>query len=328
MKLKISQIRKTLEKTLKDKGIPPAEAKVIAAEYLEGELQGKPSHGLMAFPSLAEKLGGKPKKVKILKQTHAYVLFDANGNVGASVGKQAADTAIKMARREGVGLALIKNMTTWLRPGTIAQQIAGKGFVGIVANNGGKPMTAPPGGFDPVIGTNPIGIGIPTSKEPILVDMATSTKAWGEVRKAERFGKNLPPNIYFDKQGNFAVKPKDAHSALPAGSYKGFALGLLIEILTGSLLGRLMGAHQMKGDYRTMGRGGFVLVISPGKSTSLDKFKKANTRLVKEIKSSRKTKGIKEILVPGEKAMKTRAKNLKKGYLEIEKKLWEKLSAG
>ncbi len=253
------------------------------------------------------------------------IIYDANENLGAVVGEQAVEWLVKKAKKEGVATAMIKNMIIWLRPASVAQQLADKGLIGLVVNNGGRPMTAPPGGYDPVVGTNPIGIGIPTSKEPILTDMATSVRAWGEVRKAERSGKNLPKEGYYDKQGNYAIKAQDAYSALPMGGYKGFALGMLIEILTGSLLGRDMGQHQMKGDYRTMTRGGFILAIYPGKTTQIEKFKKDNSRLVREIKGSKKIKGVKEIRVPGERAMKTRKKNLKQGYLEIDKKLWKEL---
>jgi L-2-hydroxycarboxylate dehydrogenase (NAD+) len=325
MKVKITEIRKALEGALIRHGTPKEEAKIIADEYLEGELQGKTSHGLMAFPSLIKKLTGKRKKIKIFKKTNALVFLDANENIGAFVGEKAADLAIKMARKEGLALILIKNMTTWLRPGTIAKKIADRDYIALVVNNGGKPMIAPPGGYEPVIGTNPIGIGIPTAKEPFLADMATSVRAWGEVRKAEKTGKDLPKNSYYDNQGRFAVKAQDAYSALPSGGYKGFALGFLIEILTGSLVGQLMGPQQMKGDYRILTRGGFILVIDPRKITRLGEFKKANTNLVKEVKKSKKLKGVKEILIPGERAMKTRKENIKRGSLEVDDKLWAEI---
>jgi len=155
--------------------------------------------------------------------------------------------------------------------------------------------------------------------------MATSVRAWGEVRKAKMNENNLPENIYFDKKGKFAVNPDDANSALPMGDYKGFALGLFIEILAGSFMGRLMGSHQMKGDYRMLTRGGFIIVLNPRMSTSISEFKKSNSRLVKEIKGSKKLKGVKEIVIPGERGAKNKSKNEANGYLELDKELWEEL---
>ena len=325
MRVKIAEIRKTLETALIKHGVPKEEAKVVADEYLESELQGKLSHGLMAFPSAVKKISRKTGKIKILKKTNAFIFMDANANFGAAVGKKAVNLAVKMAKKEGVGVVVIKNLTTWLRPGTIARWIAEKGFLGFVVNSGGWPMVAPPGGYKPVIGTNPIGIGLPTAKEPLVADMATSKKAWGEVRLSKKFGHDLPGETFFDKKGGFAQKSEDAYSALPAGDYKGFALGLFVEILTGSLIDKPMGPQQMKGDYRTFTRGGFILVINPQKTTNLKKFKKANTKLFREIKRSPKLKGTKEILMPEERAMRTRKKHLEKGSLEVDEKLWEEI---
>jgi LDH2 family malate/lactate/ureidoglycolate dehydrogenase len=162
----------------------------------------------------------------------------------------------------------------------------------------------------------------------VVVDMATSKRAWGEVRLSDKFNRNLPKETYFDKKGKFAQDPKDAYSALPAGGYKGFALGLLIEILTGSMLEMLMGSHKLKGDYRTLPRGGFILVVNPRKTTNLDKFKSANIHFMQEIKNSKKLRGRKEILIPGERAMRARKENLRKGYLEVDKSLWEEIKGG
>ena len=70
MKVKIVEIRKTLEGILKDKGISPKDATILADEYLEGELRGKHSHGLAAFPSIIEKLSKTRRKPEIIKETH------------------------------------------------------------------------------------------------------------------------------------------------------------------------------------------------------------------------------------------------------------------
>ncbi len=55
MTLGINIVRQTLEKILTKRGLSSEEAKILAAEYLEGELQEKYSHGLAAFPSIVKK---------------------------------------------------------------------------------------------------------------------------------------------------------------------------------------------------------------------------------------------------------------------------------
>lgn len=327
MKVKINEVKKLMVDKLLTKKMNKDEALILAEEYLEGELQGKQSHGLMAFPSLVKKLPIKNKGAKIKKKTSSYLFIDANKNLGTIVGKQSAAKAIGMAKKQGVAIVLIKDMLSWLRPGAVAQFIAQNNMIGFVTNSGGRPMVAPPGGYTAAVGTNPIGIGIPTAKDNVVVDMATSKRAWGEVRKALADNSNLPPETYLDSRGNFTRNPKEAKSVIGAGDYKGFSLALFIEILAGSLIGMPMGKNILKGDYRTVSRGAMILVINPQFSNSLNEFKQANTKLIKDIKSSKKRKGTKVILMPGERGSQNKQKNLKKGYLEISNDLWKKLSS-
>lgn len=327
MKISIEKVRNRLESSLIRKGLNQRDAQIVADDYLAGELQGKTSHGLMAFPSLLKNFKRPTKKPLVLVKTHSLLVIEAYEELGAIVARDATDILFTMAAKEGIAAAFIKNMMTWLRPGSIAEYIANHKMIGITFNNGGKPMVAPPGGYDPLIGTNPMGIGIPTVDSPIVVDMATSKRAWGEVRKAKRFGTELPEQTYFDASGNFTLNPDKARSVIAAGDYKGFALGLLIEILTGSLLGRHMGKDLDVGEYRTLTRGGVILVINPAIFRNMNAFQKENSKIVHDIKTSAKRKGVKEIFLPGEHAQHMQRQNIQNGYIEIEDSLWKALMA-
>ena len=329
MKVIIEKIREALEAALRKKGVDEKMISLLANDYLEGELQGKQSHGLMAFPSFLESvehIAGRQEK--IIKETHSLVVIDADTLPGSYVGRLLSDKLIEKAKKEGVAIGYIINMKTWLRPGIIAQYVADKGMVGLVVNNGGTPMIAPPGGYDPVVGTNPIGIGIPSDDAPIIVDMATSKRAWGEARKAKRLGINLPEETFYSKTGGYAIHPDDAYSVQAAGDYKGFALALFIEIMTGSFLGRSMikGETPDNRDYQTHMRGAIILVFNPQVTTSLDEMKHENAEFIRYMKGGQRLPGTEEILIPGERAASTRKKNFERGYLEIEDELWTKLT--
>jgi len=328
MKTKIHVVKKLLLDVLQENKIPKEDAEIITNEYLEGELQGKHSHGLMAFPALVDKkLKSKKIKAVIKKKTASYIFIDAKGGFGNLIGQKYTKQAIKIAEKNGIAIVLIKNMISWLRPATIAQQIAESNMVGLVINSGGKSAVAPPGGFEPVIGTNPIGIGIPTNGKNIVVDMATAKRAWGEVRKALAQKALLPEETYMNKKGEFTDNPNTADSVVAFGDYKGFALGMFIEVMCGSFLGMPMSLQPSDGDtYRTALRGAIIIVLNPKFSTSLNTFKKANTKLTDTIKQSKKRKGYKVILMPGERGLKNKEKNLKNGYLEISSELWDKLN--
>jgi len=326
MKIKINIIKKLLFDILKKNNFSKEDAQIITDEYLEGELQGKHSHGLMAFPSLINKSNNQKTNIEIKKQTNSYIFIDAKGGLGNLVGQKYTKEAIKMANKNGVAVVFIKNMISWLRPATIAQQIAENNMIGLVINSGGKSAVAPPNGFQSMIGTNPIGIGIPAKDKNVIIDMATSKRAWGEVRKALAHETLLPSETYLNKKGEFTNNPNQADSVVPFGDYKGFSLGMFIEIMCGSFIGMPMSLQPTDGDnYRTALRGAMILVLNPAFSANLNNFKNDNQQLVNKIKKSKKRKGFKVILIPGERGLNNKKKNLKNGYLSISAKLWKTL---
>jgi len=325
MRVRVNEARKKCELILQKKGISKEESKIIADEYIEGELLGKKSHGLQAFPALVKKLDKLPERWTVEKETDSMVFIDARGYFGEVVGKVAAEMACKKAAKEGIGMVAVKDMLTWLRPRTPARAIAEKGMVGIVVNNGGKEAIAPSGGIDPILGTNPIGIGIPSKGGVISFDMATSKRAWGEVRIAKALGIALPDESFLDKKGEYTRNADEVHSAVPFGDYKGYALAFLIEILTGSLVNMPMGAGKTAGDYRTALRGAIVIAIDPSKLTNLNEFKRRNYEFAGQIKASRRQKDVEEIYIPGEKSELRRKKSIDAGEIDVDKSIWDEI---
>ncbi|MFZ2189683.1 MAG: Ldh family oxidoreductase [Candidatus Magasanikiibacteriota bacterium] len=331
MKVKINEIRKTCENFLVSKCKMKKDiANIIFADFLEGELLGKKTHGLAAFVSGVYdinrlKNSSDPKKIIIKKNQKAYALIDGGKQAGQLVAQLAKKILIKKAKQFGIAMVGTYKTQAILRPGSQAEEIAKHNLIGIVFHNGGAPLVAPFGGIDPVISTDPIGFAIPTTCEPIVADMAISVKAWREVEFSKLLNKNLPLNSFLDKKGNIATDPDKAYSALPFGDYKGYILGILFEILTGSLVNSGFGIKNFL-NKKWKQRGALYLAIDPSKFVNLNKFKKENTQLIKELKKSRKRTTIKEILIPGERAYKNKAKCLKRGWLDVDKTVMEKIN--
>ena len=132
----------------------------------------------------------------------------------------------------------------------------------IVASS--PPRVAAPGGCVPIVGTNPISIGIPTQPAPFVSDCATSEITHGVLLLARASGDPLPPRAAVGKDGKPTVFADDVDPArgkgafLPlGGSHKAFALAMGIELLA-SLGGCLPGGKQ------TGSRGVFCLFLSLG----------------------------------------------------------------
>lgn len=316
---------------LSDKGYSEEDTNFLVDMYLGGELRGHTSHGLASFPGFVKQDFSKQDEPVVLKETHSTFIIDAKSNPGALIGKRAADEAIARANKEVIGTALIKNMDSWLRPGAIAQYIAEQGYMTLVFNDGGGTSIAPPGGYDPVLATNPIAYGIPTNGAPLVVDMATSKRAWGQVRLANKYDTDLPEDTFYNNRGELTRNPKEAHSVLPFGDYKGFALAMMIEIMCGSLVGMdnmMLETNQGGSNFgvKLQERGGFILVIDPRQTTDLDTFKKANSELVEKIKATSKLSD-EEIRIPGEQASKLQDEYLKNDSIDIPDELWEEIQA-
>ncbi|HSW91686.1 MAG TPA: Ldh family oxidoreductase [Candidatus Saccharimonadales bacterium] len=329
MKLSISEVTDKMKSLLESKNYSDADIPFLINMYLGGELRGHTSHGLASFPGFVKENNLDLDQPEAIKTTDAFFLIDAKGNNGTLIGKHATDEAIARAKKQVVGFSMIKNMDSWLRPGAIAQYVAEQGFLAIVVNSGGGAAIAPPGGFDPVVGTNPIAYAIPTEDGPLVVDMATSKRAWGQVRLANKYGTDLPPDTFYDNEGNVTLDPKKAWSVMPFGEYKGFSLALLFEMMCGSLVGMDMMIDSNSGNkfgQKMPERGAFIFVVDPEQTTGLDNFKKANSDYIQKIRATRPRKG-EQIRVPGEQAGDERTAKLKEGAIDIPDELWEEIKS-
>src|SRR5262249_5256749 len=97
---------------------------------------------------------------------------------------------------------------------------------------------------------------------------------------------------------------------LPLGGpvgYKGFALGLLVEILGGALAG--IAAT----DASVVGNGVCFLAIDPARFVPIDRFRSLIDDLSAYIRSSPPTEQAGEVLMPGEREFRTRRARLEEG---------------
>lgn len=323
MKVPIEDIEKKCIAALVAKGYDEEDAKEIVDEYIDGELRGRKCHGVSMFPKFAYKASEKRQgKYKLEKEGSSYLKIDGMGNKVPIILRKYLPRLIEMAKEAGVSMLGIHNAVTYLMPGTYARKIAEQDMIGLIFNYGGWPRIAPTGSIDPMFGTNPVGIGIPSDTIPIVVDMGTSEQVMGKVRMADRLDEDLPEGVAVDSDGNATIDPKAAMDGalLPFGGHKGYALALVIEILTKTLFDI---DHKEEGKAN---RGFMFIVIDPASFGDVGAFKKRVSKLINEIKSCRKD-GVDEIFVPGERSERTKQENLSRGFVEIDDKFMEDLEA-
>lgn len=323
MDIQISDLRNTLLTALRFRGLTPKEANIVAEPFLEAELSGKKTHGITKFFLIDEAIKNRRGQPRIVKNNFNYALIDAQQELGYISAQFATAVLIKKARLYGNALVATRNSYYYSMAGLYARKVAEAGFISIITNNGGPAAVTPFGGVDPVLGTNPLAIGIPFSKGPIVLDLATSEQTWGEINQAKLEKRKLKPNTFYDARGNFTTNPQLAVAIKAFGQAKGAGLNFMLEILTGALVGTKMGL-QSKSGYDL---GFLFFAFSPKLFSTPANFDQQVKQLVREMKHTRTVRGVKQIFLPGEKSWQTRQKHLKRGNVQIPQVTWNKLQA-
>ena len=117
MRISINEIKSLAEGILKKHGATNKEAELIAEEFLDGELRGKKHHGFALFKGFAVKLLKRKKGAPIIKKDEdCFMLIDGNGCLGQIVCKDILNKTIRKAKKKGIAITGIYNMSSYLMP--------------------------------------------------------------------------------------------------------------------------------------------------------------------------------------------------------------------
>jgi ureidoglycolate dehydrogenase (NAD+) len=304
-------LRRFIQDSLKAVGMPAANA-VTAAEVLAtADEFGVSTHGVKLLAGYLKRLQGGGARVNgqphIIRDGPAWALVDGDSSLGVLIGVFGMQTAIDKAKTAGIAYVGVRNSGHFAAAGYYALMAARAGLVGIsVAND--TPSVIAPGARAPVLGTNPFSYAIPAGRHPpILMDMAISTVAGGKVYQARMLGKPIPDNWIVGLDGqpttNAELYPEHA-SLVPAGGYKGFGLGLLIESLAGLLSGAEVtfgiGSWMFAGNEKPTLHGAAFIAIDPGVLGPREEFLERVDKLIDEIHATPTAAGVERIMVPGD----------------------------
>lgn len=321
MQVDITEFKKVCSAALTLRGLTLAEAEIVIEPFVLAELAGKKTHGIAKFFLIDEALRSRIGRPEIVRDRFNFVLIDARRELGYLSAQFATDVLIQKAREFGNSIVATKNSYYYSIAGIYARKVAEAGFVSIITNNGGPAAVTPFGGVDPILGTNPIAIGLPCRDGVIVLDMATSEKTWGEINLAKVEKRSLNDNTFVDDQGQVTTDPFKAKAIQPFGGVKGAGLNFVLEVLTGAFVGAKMGLQSQNG----YDLGFLFFAYSPDMFTTRVEYDQSISQLVKEIKESRKQPGIGEIFLPGEQSDQKIQLAMQKGSIEIEDSIWQKL---
>lgn len=323
MQIKVTTLTKLVKKALKNQGYTPKEVKIISEVLMYAQLRGN-NQGIVKLIGKGIPRDSRAGEISISKETKLSALLDGNHNQGMVVMKAAMEKALKKTKRSGFGIVGFYNTASSTGAiGYYANEIAKLGYLGFVF--AGSPSTVNThGSYEPIFGTNPFAIGIPSDKDPIVLDMATSSMAWFGLVEAATAGKAIPEGIAYDAEGNITTDPNKAMDGAIRPfdkGYKGAGLSMMVQILTGPLTNSsFCGIGDTKNSW-----GNLIYIIDPELLVDSAEFKKQVSQMVEKVKATKKLPGVDEIFVPGEKGNRLTNKHIEEGLIEVEDNLLKQL---
>jgi LDH2 family malate/lactate/ureidoglycolate dehydrogenase len=284
-------------------GLTLEEAAVCANAVVFASLRGLDSHGIVSIlPGICRSVAtGRAEAGAPIVEINPRVL-KGNGAAGPVIGERTMRIAMAAARASGVGAAVAFNCNHFGAASYYAALALEEDMIGVCACNA-APNVAPFGGAQGLHGTNPLAYAFPGGDEPpIVLDIATSIAAFGQVAKARRRGQQLPEGWALDKEGNPTTDPAAAATLQPFGGHKGYGIGILVDLLTAGLTASTIGLDVRQGDNdrEHAGQSFFMLAIDPALFGGTAALKRAVDTLTRHAHGLRPAHGFQQVLVPGE----------------------------
>ena len=327
LSLSLQEIHDLAKKTLLANNCDEETANILSDLIMKAERDGSLSHGLFRLPAYviglkSGKINGKGKP-EVKKISSSVIKVLGNNCLAPVVLNKGIPELVKAAKENGVAVLAINNSHHMAAMWPETEMIAEQGLVAFACTSY-KPAVAPTGATKPLFGTNPISFAWPRpGKTPVVYDMATASMAMGEVQVAKREGHKVPLGTGLTKDGKETTDPgeiADGGVLLPFGGYKGSGIAMMVELLSGALVGDNFSYETATKDNNDGGPpsgGEFILAISPEKLSGNDWNKHSNEFFDK-------MKSMDGVRLPGERRHKNR---LDKGSRNINEELVNKIKS-
>ncbi|XP_070210571.1 uncharacterized oxidoreductase YjmC-like isoform X2 [Littorina saxatilis] len=240
-------------------GAAPSHACALADLLVAADYRGHFSHGLNRLEfyiedlllSMVASVGTEPQ---VVKETAATALVDGHNLLGPVVGKFSMDLAIQKAKESGIGWVSVRGSNHFGIAGWYSMRALDQGLMGMAFTNT-SPKLVPTRAQRQTLGTNPISVAAPANNgDSMVLDMATTVVALGKVEVKKTLREDIPLGWGVDSDGKPTTDPDKVlvdGGLMPLGGleetsgYKGYGLGMMVEIFCGILSGSAYG-HRIR----------------------------------------------------------------------------------
>lgn len=271
----IPALQTRVEAILRRAGMNAVQTAALARVIVAGERDACTSHGIYRIEGVlrtlkAGKVDGDALPVLDAGTDGAIVRVDAAGGFSNPAFDLGLPVLVKRARELGLAALVVNDCTHFSALWPEVEAVTAHGLAALVMCPS-YASVAPAGGTRPLLGTNPLAFGWPRpGRDPYVFDFATSVAARGEIELHRRAGKPLPEGWAMDASGEPTTDPVAALTGamLPFGGHKGSAIGTMIELLAGAMIGDLTSPEALEflGTTSIAPRHGeLILALSPEK---------------------------------------------------------------
>jgi len=319
MRISIKELEELTSRAIENYGYRDKEVHVIMDVLLYAQMRDN-NQGVVKLIDKGIPKDPKAGEIVIEKETPISARINGNKNHAMIVVSRAVDIVEEKARTRGFAIAGTFNTDTSSGAiGYYASRLAKQGLIGFAFSRSPE-RVAVHGSCEPVFGTNPLSVAIPTESDPIVLDMSTAATSYFGLVEAVTAERDIPADFAYDNQGIPTTDPKKAIAGAIRSfdrSYKGSGLALIGEILAGPLVGAAFcGLGDSKGNW-----GHLIFAIDPELLTDRYKFAQNVSAMVRKVKSTKKLQGVEEIFVPGEKESRLARERQETGLINVEDNL-------
>ncbi|WP_342514420.1 ureidoglycolate dehydrogenase [Sporosarcina sp. FSL K6-1522] len=323
MKLTRQELMGLIKTKLHKAGLTEDHAEGVADVLVHADARGVHSHGAMRVEYYAERIakgGINTSPIFTFEKTGpCSATFDGDNGVGHVVADLAMNEAIKMAKETGIAIVGVRRISHSGALSYFVEKAAQANLIGLSVCQS-DPMVVPYGGAEPYYGTNPIAFAAPGNGEDnILFDMATTVQAWGKVLHARSKNEPIADTWAVDKNGEPTTDPFQVNALLPIAGPKGYGLMMMVDVLSGILLGlpsgnKVSSMYEDLTEHRNLGQ--LHIVINPEFFTGLSAFKQGISDTMTGLNQVKPAPGFDQVSYPGQRSA-TREKESEKNGIEI-----------
>jgi LDH2 family malate/lactate/ureidoglycolate dehydrogenase len=310
-------------------------ASIVARHLAAADECGVHSHGIVHLPGYVDDIGAgriEPvAKSEVVRDEPACALVSGNWTFGQVAAETAAEVGIAKALEAGAAVVGLVQCHHIGRLGHFVEMAAARGAISMVWGGGyaeQDPHSAPYGGRQRLLGTNPIAFGFPGGEEPPMsFDFATTALAGMKVLTARRRGERLPHGSIIDSDGAPTDDPEDFYDGgahVSFGGHKGYAIAMAAEWLGRLFTGSDAFADGVHGGPILGSQGVTFITIRADLFTPLERFRARADDMVRRAHEIAPAPGFDRVLVPGELEARTRERYRADG-IPVDRDLWETL---